>query len=45
MQAFFSFVHLVMYDTTVKIEFKMNIIWVRLIILMFLTYARLCGMM
>jgi hypothetical protein len=42
-QVRFSFVHLIAYDITVKIKFKMDIIWVRLIILKSLYYARLCG--
>jgi hypothetical protein len=41
MQVVSSFVYLIIYDTTVKTELKMDIIWVRLIILKFLYYARL----
>jgi hypothetical protein len=40
-----SFVHLVAYNTIVKMKFKRDIIWVRLFILNFLYYAKLCGMM
>jgi hypothetical protein len=37
MQSRSNFVHLITYNTTVKTEFKINIIWVRLIILKFFT--------
>jgi hypothetical protein len=37
MQAVPNFIHLVMEKTTVEMEFKINIIWVRLIILKFFT--------
>jgi hypothetical protein len=36
MQVRFYFVHLIVYNTMVKTKFKINIIWVRLIILKFL---------
>jgi hypothetical protein len=37
MQVGSSFAHLVAYNTTIKIEFKMNIIWMRWNILKFFT--------
>jgi hypothetical protein len=45
MQVVSSFFYLIVYITTVKIEFKVDIIWARLIISKFLYYARFCGMM
>jgi hypothetical protein len=38
-----SFVHLVVQNTMMKMDFKMDIILVRLIILKSLYYRRLCG--
>jgi hypothetical protein len=44
MQAISSFVHLIAYNTTVKMKFEIDVIWVRLISLKFLYYAKLCDM-
>jgi hypothetical protein len=42
MQAGSSFIHLIMYTTMVKTKFKIDTIWVRLIILKFVYYAIWC---
>jgi hypothetical protein len=42
MQVISSFVHLITYNIMVKIEFKMNMIWVSLIIFKNLYYVKLC---